>query len=246
MATYPTNLYQGWDPASAQADFNATGGVGKAGYTGSSNSSTPQTGADYISKSYADVVASMVKNVKPYEQVNPFSFDEALARESVTAEYAPYYAELLTDYTQDVERTKSRSAEDLQTTLEQLNSGKEYYTGVQRRALDTATRNTNEGYAGNGLFFSGVRERDVKQLQTESGATMENYMNTYKYNVGQATTGNKRTTENLDTALSQYQRENTRESKYAIEGGVLQRKNEALNEYSIKSRNYANEFGTLG
>lgn len=232
-------IYPGWDRASAEAD--AAAHPEKLG----GSSSSPQTGADYISKSYADVIASMVKKVKPYEEANPFAFDEALAKEAATAEYAPYYKELVTDYTSNVERTKSRSAEDLKTTLEQLNSGKEYYTGVQRRALDTAIRNTNEGYAGNGLFFSGVRGRDVKELEEASAADTGNYMNTYKYNVGQAETGNKRTIENQDTALSQYVRDTGREEKYAIAGGVLQRKSEALNEYDIKKKNYySNEFGT--
>lgn len=38
--SYPTNLYQGWDPASAQADFNHTGGAGKAGAAPSTSSSS--------------------------------------------------------------------------------------------------------------------------------------------------------------------------------------------------------------
>lgn len=227
--------YASWnDPNAIVADFNATGGAGKGGGYSS--------GADSILSSAVNSFLPLVQNVKPYA---PFSFDEALAKEASTAEYAPYYKELLTDYTSNVERTKSRSAEDLKSTLEQLSAGKEYYTGVQRRALDTATRNTNEGYAGNGLFFSGVRQRDVKELQTENEAAVGNYLGTYKYNVGQAETGNKRTIENQDTALAQYKRDTGREETYAIKGGVLQRKNEALQEYNIKKTNYyENAYGT--
>lgn len=209
---------------------------------GSTSTATSSNDANSYVQSAINSFLPLVNKVAPYQ---PFSFDEALARESSTAEYAPYYKELLTDYTSNVERTKSRSAEDLKTTLEQLSAGKEYYTGVQRRALDTAIRNTNEGYAGRGLFFSGVRGRDVKELQTENAATMGNYLGNYAYNVGQAETGNKRTIENQDTALAQYNRDTGREQKYAIESGVLNRKNEALQEYNIKKTNYyENAYGT--
>jgi len=223
-----------------------TGADPGVGSSGSNNSSPGAMTADSIVKAATAAYTSAVKNVPSYESVNPFAFDEELAKANATSEYSPYYSRLLSDYTQNVERTKSRSAEDLKTTLDQLSAGKEYYTGVQRRALDTATRSTNEGYAGNGLFFSGVRERDIKELQTESGARVGDYMDTYKYNTGQAELGNTRTIENQDTALSQYSRDNTEAQKAAIAENVLQRKNEALTEYGIKSKNYANEFGTYG
>jgi len=239
MRWFPSGWTTGADP-----------GVGSSGSTSSSSSGGGSSGGgseDYmtIAKNFADAIAANVKKVTPYGDVNPFSFDEALATESATKEYSPYYARLLTDYTQNVERTKSRSAEDLKTTLDQLSAGKEYYTGVQRRALDTATRNTNEGYAGNGLFFSGVRERDIKQLQTENTALVGNYMNTYKYNTGQAETGNQRTIENQDVALSQYSRDTGEAQKAAIAGQVQTQKTEALNEYGLKQKDYyANEFGS--
>lgn len=223
--------YQGWSDAAAAADYAATGGAGKGSPTGGGGAN------DYLTNA-VNSFSSLVKKTPSYSSVNPFSFDEALAKESATAEYAPYYKQLLTDYTQNVETTKSRSAEDLKSTLEQLNAGKEYYTGVQRRALDTATRQTNEGYAGNGLFFSGARQRDVKQLQTENQAQTENYLGTYNYNTNQAKLGDTRTTQNQDTALSQYTRDTNQAEKAAIEGNVLQRKNEALNEYGIKQADY--------
>jgi hypothetical protein len=233
---YGTVAYTGWGEVEAQADWNSKH---------SSSTNTPTGGADSILQQAVNSFLPLVQKVAPYESANPFSFDEALARQASTAEYAPYYKELLTDYTSNVERTKSRSAEDLKTTLEQLNAGKEYYTGVQRRALDTAVRNTNEGYAGRGLFFSGVRGRDVKELQTENQAQVGNYLSNYGYNTAQAKTSEQRTGENLDTALSQYTRDQNRAEKAAIEGGVLQRKGEALNEYGIKEKNYYDAaFGT--
>jgi len=236
--TYPTNLYQGWDPASAQADFNATGGAGKAGYTGSTSGGNDVD--SYINAAMAPIL-SLIQTKQKYDEANPFFFDEKLAEEAATAEYAPYYQELLTDYTSNVEKQKSRSTADLKTTLEQLNAGKEYYTGVQRRALDKAVRSTNEGYAGKGLFFSGVRGRDVAELNTEfqkGYGEQGYYTGQYAYKANQAELTNQRTAEDLATAQTQYQRDTEREQKYAIAGGVLQRKSEVRDEYEIGRKTY--------
>jgi hypothetical protein len=192
---------------------------------------------DYLQKAI-DAMTSKIKKIKPYDEVNPFSFDETLAREAATAEYAPYYDETLSDYVANVEKKLSRSVADRDTTLEQLNAGKEYYTGAERRALDKSIRSTNEGYAGRGLFFSGVRPRDVQELQTESNAKVGNYMSGYNYNVGQTNLAQKRTAEDLATAQSQYTRDINREKQYGIETGIANRKSEATNEYNLKRQQY--------
>lgn len=60
MAEYPANLYQGWDPVAAAADYKATGGAGKAvstgggstggGYVGGIDESQVPSTLDYINK----------------------------------------------------------------------------------------------------------------------------------------------------------------------------------------------------
>lgn len=231
---YGTVAYTAWDEASAQADWNAKNGGGGGG--GDANS---------ILDNAVNSFSSLVKNIPNYDTQNPFSFDEALAREASTAQYSPYYQRLLTDYTQEVETKKARGTEDLKSTLEQLNAGKEYYTGVQRRALDKAERQTNEGYAGRGLFLSGVRGRDIEELRTESEAQTGNYLRGYDYNTSQAKLGEERSKVDLGTALSQYTRDTEESKKAAIESGVLQRRNEALDQYNIGKKDYYNTaFGT--
>jgi hypothetical protein len=244
--TYPTELYKGWNPDSAQADYNATGGVGKAGYTGDAGNSS---GGDFnsIIQNAINSVTSMISGpVKDYEEVNPFFFDEALAKEASTAEYAPYYQELLTDYISNVERTKSRSQEDLGRTLKQLEAGKEYYLGKNRMALDKALRNTNEGYAGRGLFFSGMRPKEIQEIEKENQMDVENYLTGYNYNKSGAELQNVRTGENVDTALSQYTRDTEREKDTAIAGGVLTRKGEVREEYEAGKTKYYQNAGYGG
>jgi len=189
-------------------------------------------------KSYTDSVTSMVNPLKPYSEVNPFSFDEALAEQSATAEYDPYYKQLLSDYTQQTQRTLSRSAEDTKTTLENLAAGKEYYTGEQRRALDASIKSTNEGYAGRGLFESGAKKDDLNKINTEYAATTGEYNREYLANVQQAQTGQQRTAEDVNTASDQYTRDVGQQEKTAIAGQVQQLKSEALAEYQAGEQTY--------
>jgi len=184
----------------------------------------------------------MVKKQAEWETANPFSFDENLARESSTKEYAPYYEEQLTDYVSGIEKQKSRSSEDLTKTLDYLNAGKESYLGEQRRILDKAIRNTNEGYAGRGLYMSGVRGRDLRELETENKSTIADYMRGYNYQTSNAQLSDVRKQEDLDLAKRMYGRDIEREKKYAVESGILQRKSEAKEEYEQARSKYYNDL----
>lgn len=178
------------------------------------------------------------KKVTPYDQVNPFSFDEALAKQASTAEYSPYYQEQLKDYTTGTTRTLQRSQGDLTQTLDQLQKGREYYTGTERRLLEKSLKNTNEGYAGRGLFFSGARGKDIQDINTQYGADTQNYQNQYDYNVNRANTTANRTAEDTNLAQSQYSRDIGRSQETAIQQGILQRKTEAQNQYEIGRTKY--------
>ena len=143
ISLYGTPQYVAWGETEAAADAATKGLTGG----GDSSDSVLQTAINSI-------LQLIPGDLKDYEKENPFFFDEALAKEAATAEYTPYYAELLSDYVADVEKVKSRSAEDLKITLEQLSGGKEYYLGKERRLLDRALESTDKGFAGRGLFFS--------------------------------------------------------------------------------------------
>ena len=226
--------YTGWGDAEANADFNATQGAGKIGGGGGGGGGSAN---DYMTGAI-NTIASSFKSVTPYETVNPFSFDAALVKQASTAEYSQYYDEMLKDYTSAAERNISRSVEDQQKTLDQLAAGKDYYTGVERRLLDKTINTTNKGYAGNGLFFSGAREKDVRLVNEAYNASTGNYETNYQYNVGQAKTLAQRTQENVNTAKSMYARDTERAKTTAIEQGVLQRKSEALQQYEAGRNAY--------
>lgn len=229
---YGTPAYTGWGETEAAADWRAKGSPAPSGGGGGGGS------ADAILNEAVNSYASLFKQVKPYDEVNPFSFDEQLARQASTAEYSPYYDEMLSDYTSTVQRSSSRSEEDLKSTLEQLSAGKEYYMGTERKVLDRALDSTNNGFAGRGLFFSGAREKDIGQLKEDYQARTGEYERQYGYNTGQANLSNKRTQEDLSTSLQNYQRDIGREKQYAIESGVLNRKSEAVQQYEMGRQKY--------
>ena len=239
---YPTQYYQGWDPAAAQQDWQAKGkninllqemrGGGSSGGGGVSSVD------DILNNAIGSIMKLVPKAVKPYEEVNPFFFDEALAKQAATAQYAPYYNEMLSDYISEVERKKSRSVEDLRIVTEQLEAGKEYYMGTERRLLDKALRGVNEGYAGRGLFLSGAREKDLRELKEESEYKTGEYLRQYGEAKSSAQLAKERGFEDIDTAKSMYERDIEREKQYAITSGVLQRKSETREEYEAGRRKY--------
>jgi len=235
-------FYPGWDRAGAEADWNA---VGKNKYGGGSSGDSE---LDSILNSAINPIVSMLQASKDYEKENPFFFDEILARQASTAEYTPYYDELLSDYVADTEKTKSRSKEDLDTVLEQLSASKDYYVGRERRLLDKSLKNTSEGYAGNNLFFSGAREKDIKELKGEymAGIGTEEqpgyYLQNYARNVGEAKTKYGRTTEDVALGKKRYTRDVGREKEYSIEGGILQREEETRDEYEAGRSKYYEDW----
>ena len=205
------------------------GGSSGGGDSGGYMQSSIQTYVDAISK------------LKEYDKANPFAFDEALAKEAATKEYSPYYNELLTDYTADVEKTKSRSSFDLGETLKQLQAGLEYYSGAKRREIDQAKKSSNEGYAGRGLYMAGARGTEEKRLENQYTTTYgpEGYQ-TGQYLASQekAKLGSSRDIADATTLASRYARDTNRDMKTAIEGGVLTRKGEYISKYETGRKNY--------
>ena len=237
LSRYGTESYTGWGNTEADANFKAKGGSpGQATSGGSVD--------DYLNNSI-NSITSALKIPTPYEEKNPFAFDEALARKAATAEYEPYYARTLQDYTQSVERKKSRSAEDLSSTLKFLAGGKEYFTGANRRILDKALLTTAQGYEGRGLYLSGATKKDLEDVKTESAAQAGEYERGYGENVRTAELGKTRTSEDLATEQSQTTRDLAESQKYAVESGVLKRRGEYQTTYEMGRRKYYSGLGYI-
>lgn len=221
----------GWQDAGGQSKGGGGGGVD-----------------DIINNAISSLSGIFPQKVTPFEQVDPFQFDKELAKQAATAEYDPYYQQLLSDYTKGAQTTISRSKEDLTKTLQQLQQGKDYYMGTEGRMLDSALKQTNNGYAGRGLFFSGARQGDINKIQEQYNAETGNYNQQYTNNVAGANQAAARTQEDVNTAQSQYNRDTGQAEKSAIAQGVLQRQTEAQQQYESARQAYYNaaQYGGQG
>lgn len=92
-----------------------------------------------------------------FEEENPFTFDEALARQSAEERFDPFYDAELGDYVSGIDRARSRTVQDEQRLRRELTTETDQFVGRTRQQIDDAIEGSKEGFAGAGLFFSGER-----------------------------------------------------------------------------------------
>jgi hypothetical protein len=193
--------------------YMATGGSGK----------TPQDVINDIFKVQEEQIKKETSFVNQYLTTNPFAFDEALATQSATAEFEPYYSEALNDYLADIE-TKRVSVEDDKRLSTILN---DYNVAQTTRSYARAEEQARQGFAGSGMFFSGAKERTMGELGIEKEETMGSQA--AKYGNEQRDYGTS--LDILDTSAQRQTRDIGREKEVAIAGGIEQRRGESQKAY---------------
>lgn len=179
------------------------------------------------------------KFLEKYKQDNPFVFDETLARESARAEYEPYYSELLQDYLTGVE-TRRATIQDEQKLAQDLYK---LDTTSRSRAYERAVGQAEEGFAGQGMFFSGIKERTTGQQEVEYKDDSQRA--SLGYETGQRGFGRELGT--IDVEESMKRRDIGREQETQIESGILQRQSEAIKGYNIPlEQSYYRRFPSSG
>lgn len=212
----------------------------KYGSSGSgSGESTPESTINDIMKANEKSIKEEQSWLSQYTSKNPFVFDELLAKQSATAEYEPYYTELLNDYLSDID-TQRKTVQDDQRLSTTLN---EYDVTQTNRDYDKAIAQAEEGFAGSGMFFSGIKNKSTGELgigrEEALGSKAAQYENT------QADYG--RQLGLLDTQAAQKQRDVQRELQTNIESGILKRKDEALKGYyTPMTMAYSRKYPTSG
>lgn len=192
---------------------------------------------DNLMDSITSDVEDQISYLEQYTEDNPFIFDEELAKISATEEYEPYYSELLEDYLGSVELRRETIEDDkkLQAELQQYSEGK------ASRDFTKAVTQAEEGFAGQGMFFSGNKARDIGEKKVESVAAGEGRQAQF--------THEKAGLERRGTALAEEERIKTRnlgrEQEEAIEGGISQRRGEAISQYNVPfTQSYQRRFPT--
>lgn len=145
-----------------------------------------------------------------YKADNPFAFDEELARKSAQQQYSPYYTELLDDYIGNV-GIKRDTLESDKALLKALRTSQEGTSGEATRSYDRAVAQASEGFSGQGMFYSGIKKRAL----------------------GAGEVQREKQIQGVATDVLQQKRDIGREEEASIEGGILQRKGEAITQYNV-------------
>lgn len=161
--------------------------------------------------------------LEKYTEDNPFVFDEVAARESAMAEYEPYYKQLLDEYVQGAELQK----ESIQGERQLLSDLYNIDQGERSRNAAYAIEQAQRGYAGQGLFFSGLEKRAEGRLGIQAGA--EGDRARLGYESGVEGLGREERALSLDESIKR--RELRQSQEGAVESGVLQRREEAYKPY---------------
>ena len=180
--------------------------------------------ADQYAKSLEEMWGKETSWIERNIEQNPFAFDEELAKRSATAEYEPYYSELLDDYLADV-GVKRETLEDEQRLLKALRTTPTGTAGEFGRSYERAVAQAEQGFAGRGMFFSGIKKRALGGAEVEREAGIRE----------------------MATGALREERGVERQQEQAIAGGLETRRGEKLREYWIpRMQEYKREFPTGG
>jgi len=239
---YGTEAATGWGSAEAAANFKP---VSTSSGSSGSYFSVPTFDPNSIPVSQP-TIAPIKVNIEDYIQTivdtlpeppeqylkaNPFYFDEQSAREVATAEFSPYYDELLQDYMGDIKLTSEKNRGDAIRTLADLDKQKELFVKENGTDFEKLIRGIKEGYSNKNLFFSGENNRDQVEAQKSNANTLEGYMSTFEKNRGNTVTTDQYQQDVLKKQADQKARDLAREKTTAIYGGIDTQKNEAMDEY---------------
>ena len=213
IAKYGTEAYTGWPETEAAYDaqahpeklntYNAGGGNGNI---------DPFAGMPSASDIADKIISTVVDSLPtpPKYSDNPFSFDEALARESATAEVSPYYKNELNNFLTDIQTQRDRGA------------------ASEKNLLADLTTQRDENLAAAGLTFSGEKQRPLGQAGQSSPVS---WMNDILSKARDTVQNTKNLFSDLTTTQNRGTQDINQAKQTAIEQGVLQRKSESLDSY---------------
>jgi len=144
--------YQGWPDAEANANFQATGGVGKEGGGSSSGGSQGSTGFAYPA----------------------LDFDWNAKKNEILTQLTPYYESLLKMYNGDIALAKQHMDKDYERGLrvqsEKTAQGLEENAAdvaERKRKFDIALKDMGETMNSRGIYGSGIQNKENKQMSAD-------------------------------------------------------------------------------
>jgi hypothetical protein len=179
---------------------------------GQASAATNLPSAEEVANAVIEAVTESLPEL-PKISDNPFEYDEILAREAATAEYTPFYQEQLDEFLTDVDTRRQRGGAE------------------ERRLLEDLTAERDVGLAERGLTFSGEKQREIGAEIEPGKASPVGFMRDLMRRGRDIKVGTRELMEDLTKTAFRGEKGIGREKKAAIEGGVLQRRGEALESY---------------
>jgi len=252
ISMYGTEKYTGWDEEGAREDAKAKGITAGSGGSSGFNFSVPTFDPNSIPVSQPtltplniniDDYIKAIQDTLPappeeYLKANPFYFDEQSARDVSTAEFSPYYDELLQDYLGEIKLTSEKNRGDATRILADLDKQKELFFQNNGQEFEKTIRGIKEGYSNKGTYFSGFNNRDQAEATKANTNKLEGYLNTYGTKKYQATADDAYQQALLGTSAANKTRDINREKTAAIYGGMNTQKDEAIDEYLYGMKTY--------
>lgn len=248
---YGTEAATGWGKAAADQNFKKSSSSSSGGDNGFSFSvptfdpnsipvSQPTLSTETVN---IDEYIQAIQDTLPapptkYLEANPFYFDEQNARDVSTAEFAPYYDELLKDYLGDIKLTSEKNRGDATRILMDLDKQKEIFFKNNGEEFTKTIRGIKEGYSQKGLYFSGDNVRTQDEETKSNTNKLESYLSTYGSKKGQTNAEDAYSQTQLSTSATNKARDIGRDKTAAIYGGINTQKDEAIDEYLYGMKTY--------
>jgi len=200
------------------------------------SANSPEALIQSISDEIAKSMEVYTKRGEEFDAKNPFNFDEMQARSSAEQAFNPYYSAELNDFVKGIDM-KRKSTEGERDLLSELNRTA---AGAERRNLDEAIRQSEEGYAGSGLFFSGARERGTGMAEIGGAEKARSRESQFKF--GQEELG--RNLQGLNTSEATGRRQISAEQTTNIESRIANLKAEESARHETERAQYIGYPGT--
>lgn len=136
-------------------------------------------GGGYSDPSQGIINNALKKLTDLYSQLaayKPASFDEALAKQSVTQQTDQYYSSRIEDFLKGVNLSISQSAESEKQTLQQLTAGKDRYLAGEAQEYDIAKNEALSNVVGTGRQLSGFGSRQLGQQEAVRNTGLTNFL----------------------------------------------------------------------
>jgi len=193
--------------------------------------------SDILGESKAKL-QEQVTFLKDFLNANPLGYDEVLAREMASEKYKPYYTEVLSDFVEPLQKKIAASTEDETRLIGELSRQEKLGTKQMTRETQLALEASREGFAGSGLFGSGVQRQSTAITGIKGKETLDDFLAKIDVNKEQTTAEQARIRDEAATSIANKQRDifgTGRDYETAVTSDVESQRGTALKQRGLRA-----------